>query len=114
MIAIGVDPGKTAAIVALNHNGGVFFCIDNKEWNAKTCRHYLIFADNQVFAAVERQQYMAKGGRAQGAKSAFSLGAAFSYWLGFFDAAGVRVVTPWPREWQRFYFGSGTVISDPK
>jgi hypothetical protein len=81
----------------------------------KKLRSLLLIADRVTkLAAIERQQYMPKGGRRQGGTSAFSLGVGFGYWRGYFEAIGIETIYPRPREWQRYHFGSGTVISDPK
>jgi hypothetical protein len=117
MVAIGVDPGATGAIVAVRDDNRIVFVFD--EGGCLDDLAEAIFdtqrrdgGDPAVF--VERQQYMAKGGRAQGAKSAFSLGNAFGFLKGYFTAHRLNVREVRPQEWQRYHFGSGTVISDPK
>jgi hypothetical protein len=119
MIVIGVDPGATGAVVALRRDKSVYICLDNKSLEFDNLEAPTFFAAHRGLiglAAIERQQYMPKGGRRQGGKSAFSIGRGFGFWLGFFQAygGGIEIITPRPREWQKFFFGSGTVISDPK
>ncbi|MDR1514075.1 MAG: hypothetical protein LBS45_00135 [Synergistaceae bacterium] len=117
MIVIGVDPGATGAIVGLNQDGSVYFCMDHKDLDTrKLCDLITVYPTDECvkIAVVERQQYMSKGGREQGAKSAFSLGKGYGFWVGFFDALGIEVLSPRPQEWQHYFFGPGTVISDPK
>ena len=117
MIYIGVDPGATGAIVALNGDRSVYFCFD--AWDAELVKRLgerlgLGVASVVALAAIERQQYMAKGGRRQGGKSAFSLGGGYGFWRGYLQAFYIDIIEPRPREWQKYFFGSGTVISDPK
>ena len=114
-MVIGVDPGATGAIVALNHNKSVYFVMDYKNLNVEKLNDLLLFADVTTsglvsIAAIERQRYMSKGGRRQGARSAFSLGGNFGFWRGYFQGLGVDIIEPRPQEWQRYHFGFGTVI----
>jgi hypothetical protein len=114
MIAIGVDPGAHGAMVALCGDKSVFFCMDNGNLDSENLRLIPGCKFDIGIVAIECQQYMAKGGRQQGAKSAFSLGCGFGFWRGYFRAFDADIIEPWPREWQRYFFGAGTVISNPK
>lgn len=115
MIVLGIDPGATGALVMLGAEElgvlKVWDCPKNMvEWQAcKDCLQAL----QPKLAVVERQQYMPKGGRIQGGKSAFSLGVNYGVWLGVLSAVGVEVITVPPTVWQRYVYGSGAV-GDPK
>lgn len=115
MIVLGIDPGATGALVMLGAEVlevlEVWDCPKNMaEWQAyKDCLQAL----QPKLAVVERQQYMPKGGRIQGGKSALSLGVNYGVWLGVLSAVGVEVITVPPAAWQRYVYGSGAV-GDPK
>jgi hypothetical protein len=117
MIIIGIDPGKTGAAVAIDGDKNILAVYDNRE-SEKTLAYITEISRKVyevVYACVERQQYMPRLGRRQGGKSAFSLGGAYGYWIGFLEAfPTITLYTPYPREWQRYHFTSGTVISSPK
>lgn len=115
MTVIGIDPGATGALVVIE-DGKVQFVADtvNIEKINEAMSHVLFGSAARPSVFIEHQQYMAKGGRAQGAKSAFSLGRAYGFWLGYFEALNADVHIASPREWQRYHYGSGTVVSDPK
>ena len=119
MIAIGIDPGATGALVMIDDQKNILAvhdCPDSLNGYMK------VSADvqrkwglDEVGIFIEEQRYMAKGGRAQGAKSAFSLGTNYGIWQGLFawrHSMEVRVVPV--GHWQRYHYGSGTVIGDSK
>ena len=113
---IGIDPGATGALVWLDSGTlkvlGVWDCPkDEAEWRELV--ECLNWDTPPRLAVVERQQYMPKGGRMQGGKSAFSLGMNYGVWLGVLSAVGVEVITVPPTAWQRYVYGGGAV-GDPK
>lgn len=113
---VGIDPGATGALVWLDAEGlkvhGIWDCPqDNVEWRELV--ECLNWGTPPRLAVVERQQYMPKGGRVQGGKSAFSLGVNYGVWQGVLYAVGVEVITVPPIAWQRYVYGSGAV-GDPK
>lgn len=113
---VGIDPGATGALVWLDAKElkvhGIWDCPqDNVEWGELV--EYLNWGTPPRLAVVERQQYMPKGGRVQGGKSAFSLGVNYGVWLGVLYAVGVEVITVPPAAWQRYVYGNGAV-GDPK
>lgn len=119
MIVIGIDPGATGALAAIEFNSGevkLLWDIDLERTSEMLgpLSDLMLDYPGKPLAIIEHQQYMAKGGRAQGAKSAFALGVGYGFWKGFFDAFGAEVKVVRPQVWQKYHFGSGTVISDPK
>ena len=123
MIVLGIDPGATGAVVVLEVKDdfrltGAFRVVD---WD-RCFPDGLLSSDilteferknSIVFAFIEEQKPFAKGGRQMGAKSAFALGENFGFWRGAMGQyANVEVVPV--HAWQRYHFGSGTTISDPK
>ena len=122
MIAIGVYPGATGAMVMLFDDKIVHTVVDNKKFDTRSMydlgKTLQYFCQHKFIVAIEEQQYMPKGGRRQGGRSAFTLGKGFGFWLGYFQGVDIRydiaILTPRPQQWQRHFFGSGTVISEPK
>ena len=113
---VGIDPGATGALVWLDSKSlkvlGVWDCPkDDVEW--RELMECLNWDTPPRLAVVERQQYMPKGGRMQGGKSAFSLGVNYGVWLGGLCSVGVETITVPPTAWQRYIYGSGAV-GDPK
>ena len=115
MIVLGIDPGATGALVMLGAE--VLEVLD--VWNCpKDVVEWQVYRDclqrlEPKLAVVERQQYMPKGGRMQGGKSAFSLGVNYGVWLGVLCSVGIETITVPPAVWQRYVYGSGAV-GDPK
>jgi len=127
-IAVGVDPGKTRAIVAIGqHKDKRAFCfvMDNQDFEedqdgaeAVERLKYRLFARNtmgtSIIVAIERQQYIPKDGRRQGGKSAFNLGENYGRWRGLFEGFGLEVVTPPPQTWQSYVYGGRVSTADTK
>jgi hypothetical protein len=120
-MAIGVDPGKTGAIVAVSESGvdgskkrHVDFVFDNKklrsDLGAMLRMRGEIFVESydiDISIVIERQQYMPRGGVRQGGKSAFTLGEDYGYWKGLFDGLnldGVTIKTIAPQLWQTYIY----------
>lgn len=111
--AIGIDPGATGAVVVLEpRTKGVVRVFDWSGEPETVAAELRGLGDS--FAVIERQQYMAKGGHVQGAKSAFSLGENYGIWKGILAGLRIEYQTVPPRAWQRYVFGSGTVCGDTK
>ena len=124
-LAIGVDPGKTGAIVAIEqHKDERTFCfvMDNQDFAEDSCLggteaverlKYRLYSRNtmgtSIIVAIERQQYIPKDGRRQGGKSAFSLGENYGRWRGMFEGFGLEVVTAPPQTWQSYVYGGRAV-----
>ena len=117
---VGIDPGATGALVWLDAKDlkvrGVWDCPQD-DGELRELVECLNWGDSWSvrprLAVVERQQYMPKGGRVQGGKSAFSLGVNYGVWLGMLCAVVVEVITVPPAAWQRYVYGGGAV-GDPK
>ena len=108
---VGIDPGATGALVRLDAKDlkvrGVWDCPqDDVEW--RELMECLNWDTPPWLAVVERQQYMPKGGRMQGGKSAFSLGVNYGIWQGVLKGLAVETITVPPTAWQRYVYGSGT------
>lgn len=111
--AIGIDPGATGAVVVLDI--WTKCVVRVFDWNGNpddVASELRGFGDS--FAVIERQQYMAKGGHVQGAKSAFSLGENYGTWKGILAGLRIEYQTVPPQAWQRYAFGSGAVCGDTK
>ena len=111
--AVGIDPGSTGAVVILEAETKRCVFVADFEEDLDDISLFLK-AHRPSFAVVERQQYMAKGGRAQGAKSAFSLGENYGLWKGLLQGLDIPFQTVPPIAWQKYVFGSGTVCGDTK
>jgi len=122
-LAVGVDPGKTGAVVAIGqHKDTRTFCfvMDNQDFDedhdgmeAVDRLKYRLLGRNtmgtSIIVAIERQQYMPKDGRRQGGKSVFSLGENYGRWRGLFEGIGLEVVTAPPQTWQSYVYGGRIV-----
>ena len=118
LLAIGGDPGKTGAVVAIgqrDNNRAFCFVMDNQEFEEDKdgpdafikLKHKLYARDTMgtsIIVAIERQQYMPKDGRRQGGKSAFTLGENYGHWRGLFEGLGLDVVTVPPQTWQDYVY----------
>jgi len=123
LLSIGVDPGKTGAIVVIGqHNDERAFCfvMDNEEFEEDQggadaidrLRHRLHTRNTMgtsIIVAIERQQYIPKDGRRQGGKSTFSLGENYGRLRGLFEGYGLEVVTVPPQTWQGYVYGGRVV-----
>lgn len=111
--AVGIDPGSTGAVVILEAE--TKRCVFVADFEEKLDGISLFLKEFCTsFAIVERQQYMAKGGMAQGGKSAFSLGENYGLWKGLLQGLDIPFQTVPPVAWQKYIFGSGTVCGDTK
>lgn len=108
MLMIGIDPGKTGAVVAIRYTLEVVTVADTPTFRAGKGREYDIpemaalivrasLAGKQVQAILERAQPMPK----QGVTSTFSFGRGYGIWEGILGALGVRYRTVRPGEWTK-------------
>lgn len=98
MIFVGVDPGQSGAIVAIDHNANVVDVILNKQterdiWDGLT---RIVGSYPSVCATIEQVHSMPK----QGVASSFKFGVSYGFLRGCLVASGVRFVEVSPVKWQ--------------
>jgi len=109
MISVGIDPGKSGAIVALEDDDSVLLCEDmptlpvdksKKDYNVPEMSRMLselMGGDAQIFVVLERSQAMPK----QGVTSTFKIGMGYGIWLGILGSLHTPYVTVRPAEWAK-------------
>lgn len=104
-IYIGIDPGKTGAIAALDDNQKILLLKDwpEDEFGAVVLvmKIFDMAASDKSLplakAAIERAQSMPK----QGVRSMFTYGTNYGIWRGILAAFGVPFLLPTPQQWQK-------------
>lgn len=111
MISIGIDPGMSGAIVAIDGLGEVILCEDVPTYQSGKGREYDIPAmadmlrgvvlSREALVTLERAQAMPK----QGVSSTFNFGKGFGVWLGILGALGIPYQTVRPCDWTKILKG---------
>lgn len=111
MIYVGIDPGKSGAIAAIEgHN--VVLCEDvptipngkGQEYNISAMSDLLrsIALKGEIYVAIERAQAMRKGkDKPQGVASMFNFGRGYGIWLGILGALGLPYETVRACDWTK-------------
>ncbi len=123
MIAVGVDPGKHGAIVALYETRTVRFVLTASEWvrdgeydDARMLEVVdrlteLVHAANPFIVVLEQQGVRKHGDRQEGAVSSFTNGTGYGLWRGLLARLDPLKVAP--QRWQAVSH-KGAVGSSPK
>ena len=106
-IVVGVDPGLTGAVAALDVDGNFLWVKDTPTaQKTKTQREYLESGMAQLLGAcdatidhvwIEQQQSMPK----QGVASTFKTGVGYGIWLGIIAAYGLPHTAVRPQVWKK-------------
>lgn len=117
MIIVGIDPGKSGAIVALGENGYDGYVLipmplSGKEICPKgisAALHAITFeGDTHIF--IEHAQAMPKNGSV----AMFNYGCGFGYLIGVCAHAGYPFTLVKPRQWQKVMHQGADQSADPK
>lgn len=97
MIFIGVDPGYSGAIVALDEHGHVIRVVKNDGTERDTFAAFCNYETADVFAYIERVHSMPK----QGVSSSFKFGVSYGFLRGCLIGSGVAFEERTPQQWQK-------------
>jgi Holliday junction resolvasome RuvABC endonuclease subunit len=97
MIFIGIDPGQSGAIAAINSCGAVVGVVKNKETERDLWEAIARFTGfPSAFAVIEHVHSMPK----QGVASSFKFGTSYGFLRGLLIASEVRFTEVSPVKWQ--------------
>lgn len=96
MIFIGVDPGMSGAIAAIDGSGNIVRVVKNDGTERDTYEAFLGFDELVGIAVIERVHSMPK----QGVSSSFKFGVSYGFLRGCLIASGVRFAEVSPQKWQ--------------
>lgn len=101
MLFLGIDPGKSGAIAAIDEDGAFVDCVKLKEteqdvwtWMLKTCG--IGSGSSGHFAVLERVSAMPR----QGVASTFKFGQSYGFCRGVLTANRIRYEEVAPSKWQ--------------
>lgn len=101
MMTLGIDPGATGAVAALDGDGGLLFVEDMPYLDghvlAPQLAEVVLAGNGQRIAWVERAQSMP----GMGVAGAFRYGAGYGCILGVLGALAVPTMTVRPNDWKR-------------
>ena len=95
---IGVDPGKSGAMTAVDSEGGLVSLVRLKETPRDVWLWLHAHRDKAAFAVLEKVAAMPK----QGVSSTFKFGRSFGMCEAFLVAAGIRYELATPQKWQKY------------
>lgn len=101
-IYIGIDPGKSGGLVALDENGKVVQVTSMLETNREVLDWFMQFEGEQIVGYLERV-----GGYSSGVEGFFSPPSAFKFGAGYgalemaLTAARIRYENPMPQKWMK-------------
>jgi len=97
MIFIGVDPGQSGAVVALDDAGLVVRVTKNDGTERDTFDAFCGYETDLIFAIIERVHSMPK----QGVASSFKFGMSYGFLRGCLIGAAIAFEERTPQQWQK-------------
>ena len=97
MIFIGVDPGQSGAVVALDECGHVVRVVKNDGTERDTFEAFCGYENSDVFAIIERVHSMPK----QGVASSFKFGQSYGFLRGCLVGSCAVFSEVTPQQWQK-------------
>jgi Holliday junction resolvasome RuvABC endonuclease subunit len=96
-VVVGIDPGLSGGMVALNPQGEPFLVVALKEDYVVADQLRTLLPSFHIFAFVERVHSMPK----QGVSSTFKFGASWGFIRGVLTALKIPFEEPTPQVWQK-------------
>lgn len=99
---VGIDPGLKGALAVVDHDGAVeIWPMPRTEREIADLFERALIDDPSVFACLERQQAMRKGGRTPGLASTGKFLQHYGFLRGLLCAYAIAFDDPTPQRWQR-------------
>jgi len=96
MIYLGVDPGASGAVAAIDDLGHVVRVVKNCGTERDTFEAFIGYETSELIAVIEQVHSMPE----QGVASSFKFGQSYGFLRGCLIGAGIRFSEVTPRQWQ--------------